>query len=117
MKDLLNRKVKVGDYISYALAGPSINIYIVREVFEHRVKAQNIYGTWASNSFDYRIEPRTGLRYKDVVRTWNNYSKDYDTREKTTEEKLADASKCSSLSISSRLIILDNFDVKLLENL
>ena len=111
MKDLLGRKIKVMDYIAYALTvGRSANlaVYQVREVFDDKVKANKLtesYG-WMNGEYPYL----KGVKRKYVNHRWNYQQNTYEYSEMTPEEKAKVDSSTTTLKMPERALILDNFN-------
>lgn len=120
MKDLFNREIQVGNFIAYALtAGRSANlaIYEVKEVFPNKVKAHKIeesYGSHGSYIHSGFNMPFHHLRYVyDEKAGTGEFEKLTPEEIKAVDEKLA--SKVTTISMSKRAFILDNFTPEVLK--
>ncbi len=118
MKDLIGREVQVGNYIAYALtAGRSANlgIYKVKEILEDKIKAIKIdesYGMWSVLTKETADNPSKKIDRKYAK--WSSVVGGY--IEMSKEEKQKVDNKTSTLSMSERIFVLDNFTPALFEN-
>ena len=114
MKDLLGRKVEVGNYIAYALiCGRSANlaIYLVKEVFDYKIKAVKVNESYGYGKNVILLD--SGIEIGSRYVTWDTESKKW--REMTPEEKFKVDNKTTTLSKPERIFILDGFTRSLLE--
>lgn len=120
MKDLIGREVQVGNYICYALtAGRSANlaVYQVREVTEDKIKAIKIDESYGMRYYDYTVKTVDckNAPSKDVPRKYAKWSTKLGGHvEMTEEEKYKVDNKTSTLSMSERIFILDDFKPEVL---
>lgn len=111
MKDLLGRKIKVMDYIAYALTvgrSASLAVYQVREVFDDKVKAHKLtesYG-WMNGEYPFL----KGVKHKYVKHQYNSQLGEYEYFEMQEAEKAKVDSSTTTLKMPERALILDNFN-------
>ena len=109
MKDLINREIKEGQYITYALTeGRSANlaIYKVSKVFEEKIKAIKIEASYGHNNYGTYTLPCG----KEVPFKYIKWDSKYRTHvEMTDEDKIKVDNKTSTLSMPERVFILNDF--------
>lgn len=114
MKDLTGREIKVNDIISYALTvgrSACIAVYVVREVFEDKIKVTKLDSSYnyleflVTTSEGNRI-PRKHIKMVNVSKDLSKY--DFQYIEMTQEEKLKIDNKTSTLSMPERALIINS---------
>lgn len=116
MKDLLNREIKVGNYICYALTvGRSANlaVYQVREVFDDKIKARKLTESYGSG--EWLLTLKDGKQVPRKLCNWV-YSPGAESyyEEMTQEQKDKILNKVTTLSMPERVFILDGFTPEVL---
>lgn len=114
MKDLTGREIKVNNVISYALTegrSACIAVYVVREVFDDKIKATKLdssynYSEYSVTTLDGNKVPRKYVKMVNVSKDLFKY--DYQYVEISDEEKLKVDNKTSTLSMPERALIINS---------
>ena len=112
MKDILGREIKVGQYIAYGLiAGRSANlaIYQVKETRDDCLKVIKIVETYGDFSPDREERPIRTVPRRHMKFIWNEETQTGKCVECTPEEKSKIDNKVTTIKMTERAIILDEF--------